>query len=453
MPPPAPDAGTNPASTFAAFGVRNYRLFAGGFLCSATGLQMQAIAVLWEVYQRTQDPLHLGYVGLARALPVVLLALVAGHIADILNRRLILLVTQLGFALCAGGLVAASLLQAPLWVFYALLVATGVARAFNGPSRSSLLPLLVPDRFFQNAVTWNANIFQVAAIGGPLWAGMMIAGVGAAWPVYGVSALGALALSATMAFARPAPQAPASHGFEVREFLAGARHIWRERTIFGAISLDMFAVLLGGATALLPIYAQDILHVGPVGLGALRAGPFVGALMMGLYLAHRPRFRRAGASLLWSVAIFGVCIIVFGYSTSFWVALAALLVSGAADQVSVVIRHVLVQTRTPDALRGRVSAVNSMFVEVSNELGAFESGLVAKFFGPVFSVVSGGVGTLIVVAGVAAGVPQLRRLGDVHERTPGAPETATLPDAAQAEGTPTPAARSDGPARGSTTAR
>jgi MFS family permease len=399
------------ASAFAAFASPNYRLYVAGFLCSSSTLQMLATAVGWEVYERTRDPLQLGYVGLARALPVVLLALFAGHLADVWDRRRLLVITQAGFAVGAAALGTASLHQAPLWTLYVILVLTGCCRAFNGPARNSLLPLLVPGRVFQNAVTWNANAFQLSAIAGPVVGGLIIAWTGAAWPVYAATAAGTLVFAAAVFFTRPAPQQRVDAGFSPAEFFAGAAHIRRERTIFGAISLDMLAVFFGGATALLPVFAGPaILNAGPVALGALRSAVYVGALLMGLWLARHHEFRRAGPALLWSVAGFGVATIVFGLSTNLWLSLAALVVAGAFDQVSVVIRHVLVQTRTPDHLRGRVSAVNSVFIECSNELGGFESGLVAHWFGPVFSVVSGGVGTLLVVAGIAAGVPELRGL-------------------------------------------
>lgn len=406
-------------SAFVAWGLRNYRLFATGFICSSTSLQMLSTAVAWEVYDRTGDPLALGLVGLARALPVVLLALVAGHFADVWDRQKLLSATQACFAVCALGLAVASALSAPIWMLYALLVLLGCSRAFNGPSRNSLIPLLVPAHAFQNAVTWNANVFQLSAIVGPLIAGVVIEFAGVAWPVYLCTVAGTLLLSLTSRMLRPTPQERSTGAFSMGVFLAGARHIWRERTVFGAISLDMLAVFFGGATALLPIFAgPEVLDAGPVGLGALRAAPFVGALGMGLFLTRKHDFERAGASLLWSVAGFGVATIVFGLSTTLWLSLSALVAAGALDQVSVVIRHVLVQMRTPDALRGRVSAVNSMFIECSNELGGFESGVVAHWFGPIISVVSGGIGTLLVVSGIAGGVPELRRLKTLHEPAP-----------------------------------
>jgi MFS family permease len=406
-----------PTDAFGAFRVANYRLFGPGFLASSMGLQMLGAAVGWEIYERTQDPLHLGYVGLARALPVVALALVAGHVADTRDRKKILVLTQLAFAVLALAMALASWRAMDLWVTYALLMSIGGVRAFNGPSRNSLLALLVPEAgAFRNAITWNGNLFQLAATIGPVLAGVLLHSVGGAWAVYACTSAGCLALAVLVACTSPAPQdRGASKALTWGTLFEGVGYIRQERTIFGAITLDLFAVLLGGATALLPIFAKDILLVGEVEFGALRAAPYVGALLAGLWLTRRPPFGRTGVNLLLSVAAFGALTVVFGLSKSFWLSLGALALAGAADQVSVVIRHVLVQERTPDHLRGRVSAVNAMFIECSNELGAFESGLVAKLAGPVFSAVSGGIGTLVVVAGVGWSVPEVRRLRAIEK--------------------------------------
>ncbi len=416
-----------PHDPYLALRSRDYRRFAFGFAPSSIGLQMLSMAVGWEIYDRTGSFMALAYAGLARAVPVLLLALPAGHLADLYNRRNILVVTQTCFALAAGALAAASYLHAPVWVYYVLLVVSGAARCFNGPARSSLLPMIVPGPAFQNAVTWNTGVFQVAAIVGPLLAGLMIdasrwrGGEPAAWPVYLVTAAGCAAFAFTASGMRvPASAGPRVNGsvFSFSSMVAGMSHVYKDKAILAALTLDMFAVLLGGATALLPVYTKDILHAGAVWLGILKASQFVGALVMSVWLAHRPPFRQAGATLLWSVAAFGVCMIVFGFSTNVWLSLAALFVSGAVDTISVVIRHVLVQTRTPDHVRGRVSAVNSVFIESSNQLGEFESGAVAaaagKWLGPVggavFSVVSGGVGTILVVVGIALAWPEIRKL-------------------------------------------
>ncbi len=401
---------------YAALRDPNYRAFALGFACSSTGLQMMGTALAWDVYDKTHDALHLGYIGLARALPVLLLALPAGHIIDLVNRKLVLMLTQFAFACCALALAFSSREGWPIWVMYTLISLSGCARVFNGPSRATLLPLLVPRGVFHNAVTWNSGVFQFSAVAGPLLAGFMISWSQAAWPVYFMTAMGCFVFALSSLALRPRPSERREGArFTLASMLDGARHLYREKTILGAITLDLFAVLLGGATALMPVYAKDILHVGATGLGVLRAAPFVGALLMSLVLAHRPPFARAGRALLLSVAGFGVCTIAFGVSTNFWLSLAMLLTLGALDNISVVVRHVLVQVRTPDHLRGRVSSVNSVFIESSNELGAFESGAVARLFGPVASVVSGGVGTILVVLGIAWVWPQLRQLGRLDE--------------------------------------
>ncbi len=415
-----PDAATPenaeaPHDAYAALRIPNYRLFASGFLLSSTGLQMLGTAVGWEMYERTGDPLKLGWIGVARALPVVLLALPAGHLIDTLDRKKVLIATQTLFAVVIAGLCYASYVQAPIWITYLLLTLSGCARVFNGPSRATLLPLIVPKQDFHNATTWNSGVFQLSAVSGPVIAGLMLAEYGQAWPVYATTAAACLLFAVLAIRLSPRESVRNTEPFSMESLTAGLGHLWNEKNILAAITLDLFAVLLGGATALLPVYAKDILHGDAALLGYLRAAPYVGAFLMALWLAHRPPMRRAGAALLWSVAAFGAGMIVFGLSRNVWLSLAALFFSGAVDNVSVVIRHVLVQVRTPEHLRGRVSSVNSVFIECSNELGGFESGLVAKFLGPVFSVVSGGIGTLLVVLGVAMAIPQIRRLNRLEE--------------------------------------
>jgi MFS family permease len=449
---PAPSERHDP---YAALREPNYRAFASGWALGSMGLQMQGTALAWEVYERTGDPLSLGIVSLARALPVLALALPAGQIVDLLDRRKILIWTQVAFALTSLLLCLGSAREVSVFWIYVLVAGTGCARVFNGPSRSSLLPHIVRPEHFHNAVTWNSGVFQLSATVGPLLAGGLIwlssllgmgrgangTALGVAWPIYAFAGLTSLVFALACLRIRPYPEAGSTHDANgdgahrvaarasfwrairpstlIPGMLEGVRHIWRERPVFGAIALDLFAVLLGGATALMPVYAKDILHVGPIGLGALRAAPFVGALIIALWLAHRRPFERAGRTLLLSVAGFGACTIAFGLSTSFWLSLFLLLALGALDGISVVVRHVLVTVRTPDRLRGRVSAVNSVFIESSNELGGFESGLVARLFTPVISVVSGGIGTVVVVVVMAWWLPELRRLGRLDPPTRG----------------------------------
>lgn len=403
---------------FRALRNRNYRLFAAGFLCGSTGLQMLAAAVLWEIWQRTHDPLWLGYSGLARAAPVILLSLPAGHLADIVSRRAVVLVTQSLFTLIALLFALSAWFVGPNWLLLALLFLSGVVRAFNGPARASLLPLLVPRPRFENAVTWNGAIFQFAALAGPLIAAGMIATIGGTASVYATSAVLCSIFAGATLFLKPRREPHSGARFTPRSMLAGMGHIVREKTIFGAITLDMLAVLFGGATALLPYFADEVLGAGAIGYGLLRAAPNIGAIAMALALTAKPKLSPAGPMLLGSVVIFGLTIIGFGLSTSLALSIILLAIGGAADNVSVIIRHVLVQARTPNALRGRVSAVNTVFIECSNELGAFESGLVAAWFTPVISVISGGVGTIVVVGAVALLFPALRRLQDLRQVDP-----------------------------------
>jgi len=428
---PTPSAARTRHDPYAAIRIPNYRAFAGGFSLSSTGLQMLAMAIGWEVYDRTHSEMALGLTGLCRALPVVLLALPAGHAADVFSRKWIVVAGQAGFAISTAALGVWSYYDGPLWMVYALLVVTGCVRAFAGPARAALVPLIVPKDVFQNAVAWNTGFFHASGVLGPLIAGAIIHQVHAAWPVYVCTAVltAIMAVSATM-ITPLYPQRPAGK-FTLSSMMNGLGYVRKERTVFGAILIDCLGVLLGGATALLPVFASDILHVGPSGLGALRASTYVGAVLMAVYLTHRPPFIRAGRAFLTSVILWAVCAILFGLSTSFWLSLVLLGAQGAIDNISVVIRHVLVQVRTPDELRGRVSAVNTMFIEVSNELGAFESGGASWLYraitgatisaGAVFSVVSGGIGTLLVVAAVAWKIPELRRLGALREEEPVAP--------------------------------
>ena len=400
---------------FAAMREPNYRFFAGAFVASSMGLQMLSTAIGWEIYERTGSALILGATGLARALPVIALTLPAGTIVDGGDRKKILAATQIGFGAIAIAMAFTSMAAAPVWVFFALLVASGCVRSFNAPARGALLPSLLPMSKFENAIAWQSGFFQFAAVAGPLIAGVLIAAIGGAWLVYLVTAALCVGAGIAALFLNPRPVERTGAPPRLRDMFEGAHHIWREKTILGALTLDLLAVLFGGATALLPLYAKEILDCGPVGLGALRAAPFVGAFFMAIWLAARPGFRHAGRALFGSVAAFGICMIVFGLSTSLWLSLIALAVSGAVDNISVVIRHVLVQMKTPDGLRGRTTAVNSVFIECSNEIGAFESGLVASWFGPVVSVVSGGFGTLGVVAIVAVAFPALRRMRKLVE--------------------------------------
>ncbi|MFL5318942.1 MAG: MFS transporter [Myxococcaceae bacterium] len=392
----------------AAFAHRDYRLFQAARFLSILGVQMESVAIGWQVYELTHDPLALGYVGLSQFLPFIVFALVGGHAADRFDRRIIILITHLGHALSAG-----LLLLITVWnihdvrAIYAVLVLFGTARAFSSPASSALTPLLVPTEHFQNAVTWASSIWQVATIAGPALGGFLYGG-GGGKVVYATSLTCALGAFVFVLMMRVRVGRRESGAVSVQTVLAGFRYVWHQKLLLGTISLDLFAVLLGGAVALLPVFAKDVLHVGPWGLGLLRSGPAIGAAVMAVYLAYHPLQRSAGKKLFVCVALFGLATIGFGLSKSFALSVACLIVLGAADMVSVVIRLTLEQLATPDAMRGRVSAVNMMFIGASNELGEFESGVTAAWLGPVGAVIAGGVGTLLVVAVWTQLFPQLR---------------------------------------------
>jgi MFS family permease len=386
---------------------RDLALFLGGRFISAMAVQMQNVAVGWLVYDLTRDPLALGLVGLASFLPAIALALVTGHVADRADRRSIIVACYVLTTLTALGLLACAWMRAPVWVIYLLVLVFGLGRAFANPAGQALLPGLVPPGELGGAIAWGSSVWQTATIIGPAVGGVLY--VLGETTVFAAAA-GCFALT-TLLFARIRHRSgsTASGKADWATLLAGIRFIRSRPAIFGAISLDLFAVLLGGATALLPIYARDILQVGPTGLGLLRSAPAAGALGMALYLVWRPIRQRAGARMFQAVALFGLATIAFGLSRDFLLSLACLVVLGAADMVSVVIRQTLVQGETPDGMRGRVSAVNAVFIGASNELGEFESGTVAALIGTVPAVVVGGAGTLLVAALWARWFPDLRR--------------------------------------------
>jgi MFS family permease len=365
-------------------------------LPTALAVQMQSVAVGWQVYDISHKPLSLGLVGLAQFLPVFGFAIVAGHVADRFDRRRIL-TACIGLQLLCALLLLAIMVSGTRDVrpIYAVLALFGTARAFSAPAIQSILPNLVPRALLGKAFAWNASSFQTMTIAGPAMGGLIYAlGAGT---VYAVSAgLFSLALVAAFAIRSPPTQSD-GRGMDLNSLLAGIRFIRSKPAIAGAISLDLFAVLFGGATALLPIYARDILVIGPVGLGLLRSAPAVGAVVVGLILAHRSLGRHAGRTMFAAVGLFGVATIVFGLSRNFLVSLTALTILGASDMVSVFVRQNLVQRSTPDAMRGRVNGVNFLFIGASNELGEMESGATAAWLGSVEAVVVGGIGTLVVM--------------------------------------------------------
>lgn len=395
------------ASTTSLLRNRNLLLFLWARFCSAMAIMMLSVAVGWQVYGLTHSAFALGMVGLAQFLPAFLLSLPGGLAADRFDRRSVLL-ASFGLEMAvAGCLFALSLQPAPHvgWIFV-VIAFIGVGRAFMAPANGSMLPLLVPSEQFARAVAWNSTAFQTATIAGPALGGILYA-VGPSF-VYGVATL-LMGLGFLSIAGLRGRWHVANHSAGWSGVLEGVRFVFAKKAILGAISLDLFAVLFGGATALLPIYARDILHTGPWGLGILRSSPALGAAVVAVWLAHVPIRSRAGRRMFACVALFGICTIVFALSRSFWLSLLALVVLGAVDMVSVVVRGTLVQVSTPDEMRGRVSAVNMLFIGASNELGEFESGLTAAWFGTVPATVLGGLGTLVVVLLWWRMFPTLRR--------------------------------------------
>src|ERR1700723_1178089 len=381
-----------------AFTHPDFVLFQVARFLIVAAVEMQAVAVGWQVYDLTQRALDLGLVGLAQFLPGVLLFLVSGHASDRFERRKVLGTCYAGFAVCSGLLLvlAARTTHAVLPIYLVLILLGGV-RSFNGTASRAILPQLVPEEHFSNAVAWNATVFQAATIIGPSLGGILYALFRGPSAVYAFAMLTAAGAWVSMFRIKTRPQARRREPMTIKTVFAGLHFIWREKLILGAISLDLFAVLLGGAVALLPVYAREILHTGPWGLGLLRTAPGVGAAVMAVALAHRPLRGRSGPTLLWSVAGFGVCTILFGVSTSLVLSLISLIFLGAADMVSVIIRATLTQLATPDEMRGRATAVDMIFIGTSNEFGQFESGVTAQWFGTVPAVVLGGIGTLVVI--------------------------------------------------------
>ncbi|HEX2091873.1 MAG TPA: MFS transporter [Longimicrobiaceae bacterium] len=401
--------------SYAPFRLSGFRWYIGSLLTATFGIQVQTLVVGWQVYEQTRDPLSLGLVGLAEALPFIGVALYAGHVADRMDRRTLSLLSLAVLLACSAVLLVFSLRPeiiagGRVWPIYAVIFASGIGRSFLQPARTALGAEVVPRELYATSVAWRSSVWQSAAVLGPAVGGFLYA-VGGAVLAYSVDvALMAVALL-TMARIRHAPMAREAAASVAENLRVGLRFLRGQPVLLGALTLDMFAVLFGGAVALLPVFASEILHVGPQGLGLLRAAPAVGAVAMSVFLAHRPPMRHAGRDLLVSVALFGVCMIGFALSRSFMLSLALLALSGMVDNVSVVIRATLVTVLTPTNLLGRVSAVNSIFIGSSNEIGQFESGVAARLMGTVPSVVFGGTMTLLVVALMAWRVPELRRLG------------------------------------------
>jgi len=394
----------------AAFTHPAFVLFQVARFLVVAAVEMQAVAVGWQVYEITKRPLDLGLVGLAQFLPAILLFPLSGHASDRYERRNVLSACYAGYAVCFGLLLWLSRKELhTVTAIYIVLILIGAVRSFNSTASRSILTQLVPEEHFPNAVAWNATIFQAATILGPSFGGFIYAAAHGPTVVYLLAMVTAIGATISSFRIRPETKARPREPVTLKSLFAGLHFIWNRKLILGAISLDLFAVLLGGAVALLPVYAREILRTGPWGLGLLRSAPGVGAALMAILLAHRPLRGRSGPTLLWAVAGFGVFTIVFGLSRNLVVSLMALLLLGASDMISVIIRATLTQLATPDEMRGRVTAVDMIFIGTSNEFGQFESGVTAQWFGTVPAVVLGGVGTLVVIGLWAWMFPELRR--------------------------------------------
>jgi MFS family permease len=408
---------------YAAMRFPGYRWFVSGRAFYVLALQMQTVAVSWQIYQRLkatphQAALALGYIGLVQVVPVLLFSIPAGQVVDRFDRRLVLMGTQLVVAICSVWLLYLSLINAPVAAFYAVLFLAGIARAFTAPAVNAYYTALVPREVLPNAATWNSTVFELTSMTGPAVGGLIVASAGADWCY--LANLACVVLSFTLfVFAIP-PWKVAIERTRMTwgTLLTGVRFVFGTRLLLAMLCLDLFAVLLGGATALLPIYAHDILHGGADAYGILRAAPSVGAIAMALLTMRLKPWRHAGRTLLWAVLGFGLATLVFGLSRSFWLSILALVATGACDNVSVVIRQTLTQLITPDAMRGRVSSVSFIFVSCSNQLGEFESGGTAALLGPVGSVVLGGCGTIAVVLAAARIFPELKKVGRLTDLTP-----------------------------------
>jgi MFS family permease len=413
----AADLESTPArDPYAALRYTAFCMYLAGWVVGVVGDQVLEVAVGWDIYARTHDAMSLGWVGLVSAAPIILLALPAGQLADRVDRRKIVLVSQLLRGACVLVLAWISYHAGPIGAMYVMLLVAAICKALGWPARSALLPNLVDPADFANAVNWNSMAFQISATAGPALGGLIVRfNVPAA---YIVSALCVTLFALSLGNVKTRGQAPKREPATLKSLAAGVHFVFKTKIILATITLDLFAVLLGGATYLLPIFAKDILHVGAVGFGWMRAVPSIGAFLMGLTIAHLPPMKRAGRAMLWAVGGFGAATIVFGLSRNYWLSLAMLFLVGALDNISVLVRHTLVQVLTPDSMRGRVSAVNNIFIGASNELGGFESGLTAKLFGTVTSVVAGGIGTIIVVLATAGIWPQVRKFGSLVDAKP-----------------------------------
>ncbi len=403
------------SSPYAVLRNWDFLFYLTGRFVASFGQQMLTVAVGWELYERTHSTLKLGLVGLTAFIPMVLMTIPAGHVADTRERKKVIVWMQAVMACTSLGLAWVSWQQAPIIWIYVFLSIAGVARTFLWSSSASFLPQLVGRAEFPLAVTWSSSTFQFSSVTGPAAGGAIIALTHKALDVYIFTSIAAVICLIMIGLVKTHSKPPPREPISLDMLLGGFHFVFSHRIILAAITLDLFAVLFGGATALLPVYAKekDLLGVGPQGLGLLQAALPVGSMICAMIMAHRAPMQKAGRSLMWAVIVFGLATIGFGFSRSFPLSLVMLFICGFADNISVIVRHTLVQLLTPDAMRGRVSSVNNLFIGTSNELGGFESGAVASRFGPVFSVVSGGIATIVVVLAVMGFWPELARFGQL----------------------------------------
>jgi MFS family permease len=405
---------------YAALLVRDFRFFILARLFVTLAIMVQAVVVGWQVYEITKDPLSLGLIGLAEAIPAITVSLYAGHLADVVQRKKIILVCVVTLVLCSMALlyftmnVGAFILAQGALPIYTVIFLSGTARGFLSPANFSFMPQLVDRSLYQNAIVWNSTLWEGAAVGGPIIGGLVFGfyGITAAYTVDVVLVFAGLLCYLAIP-SRALPPVSEEQGI-FDKIKAGIQFVFKNQIVLSAISLDLFAVLFGGAVALLPIFADEILHVGKEGLGFLRSAQGIGAVIMAVYLTRNPIRKNIGKILLWCVAGFGLCMIGFGLSKLFWLSMALLILSGMFDCVSVIVRSTLIHTLTPENMKGRVSAVNSIFIGSSNEIGSFESGVAAKLMGVVPSVIFGGLMTLGVVGITSWKADKLRSLHNVQ---------------------------------------
>lgn len=415
------------SNPYAAWRIRDFRLYATSWFLLVFAKQVETVAVGINVYYRTGDPLSLGWIGLVQALPIILLAVAGGQLADRFNRRHVILCTYSLSVVSAAGLLVAAFLHGPVWWMYVFLGLGAIGYALGGASRASILPQIVSTEIFSNAITWHTSIFHIAAMTGPAAGGFIVGWENTAVAAFAcVMVLRVLSLVG-VSFIRNRPQSQPMETISLENVLAGLRFVWRTKLILATITLDLFAVLLGGFTYLLPVFVRDILQVSESWVGYLRATEAVGAVFVAMLIAHAPPMKRAGAAMLWAVTGFGAATIVFGFSKWYLLSMLMMFFIGALDNISVVVRHTMVQMLTPDAMRGRVSAVNNIFIVASNDIGGVESSVMAWLFNPVISVVGGGIGTIFVVIASALTWPQLLKIGSLQDVHPAAESSPTLP--------------------------